>query len=262
MQKQPKAVFFDIDGTLVSFNTHRIPSSTKLAIAKLKKKGIKIFIATGRALSVIDNVKEIDFDGLITVNGGYCISDKGDIIYKHPIPKEDIERLIEYHKEKPFPTIFVREHDMILNYSNEDVKVLNTMLKFPELPIVDTSKGLDEDIFQIVGFIDSDKEEHVLKHVMTNCDSTRWYPLFVDILAKGTCKQTGIDHILNHYNIDLSETMAFGDGGNDISMLRHVALGVAMGNAEDDVKASADYITTAVDDDGVYNALKHFGVID
>ncbi|MDR3093560.1 MAG: HAD hydrolase family protein, partial [Bacteroidales bacterium] len=54
---------------------------------------------------------------------------------------------------------------------------------------------------------------------------------------------------------------AFGDGGNDISMLRHVAIGVAMGNATDDVKAQADYVTNSVDDDGIGNALRHFGVI-
>ena len=56
--------------------------------------------------------------------------------------------------------------------------------------------------------------------------------------------------------------MAFGDGGNDIEMLRHVGIGVAMGNAKDEVKACADYVTTSVDDDGIVNALRHFGVIN
>ena len=55
--------------------------------------------------------------------------------------------------------------------------------------------------------------------------------------------------------------MAFGDGGNDIEMLRHVAIGIAMGNAGDDVKAAADYVTDDIDDNGVANALRHFGVI-
>lgn len=60
---------------------------------------------------------------------------------------------------------------------------------------------------------------------------------------------------------DRKKTMAFGDGGNDISMLRHAAIGVAMGNANDDVKETADYITTSVDEDGIQKALKHFGII-
>ena len=61
--------------------------------------------------------------------------------------------------------------------------------------------------------------------------------------------------------VSKEETMAFGDGGNDIGMLRHAGIGIAMGNAKDDVKASADYVTTSVDEDGIFKALKHFGVI-
>ena len=71
----------------------------------------------------------------------------------------------------------------------------------------------------------------------------------------------GIDEIIRHFGIRLEETMAFGDGGNDVSMLRHAAIGVAMGNAVDEVKEHANYITTSVDEDGIANALKHFSVI-
>ena len=61
--------------------------------------------------------------------------------------------------------------------------------------------------------------------------------------------------------IDISETMAFGDGGNDISMLKAAGTSVAMGNALDKVKANASYVTTSVDEDGIANALRHFGII-
>ena len=66
---------------------------------------------------------------------------------------------------------------------------------------------------------------------------------------------------IKRFGFKLEETMAFGDGGNDIGMLRHAGIGVAMGNANDEVKAAADYITASVDEDGIYKALKHFGVI-
>jgi hydroxymethylpyrimidine pyrophosphatase-like HAD family hydrolase len=62
--------------------------------------------------------------------------------------------------------------------------------------------------------------------------------------------------------INFCQTMAFGDGGNDITMLKYVALGVAMGNANPEVKAIADYVTDDVDNDGILKALKHFGIID
>ena len=78
-----KAVFFDIDGTLVSFKTHVVPKSTLHAIELLKKKGIKIFIATGRHRRSINNLGDLEFDGYVTLNGGYVFAGKDDVIYKH-----------------------------------------------------------------------------------------------------------------------------------------------------------------------------------
>ena len=74
-------------------------------------------------------------------------------------------------------------------------------------------------------------------------------------------KRSGIDHLLEYYGIPLDQTMAFGDGGNDIQMLEHVHLGVAMGNAVDSAKQAADYVTDPVDDDGISNALYRLGVL-
>lgn len=68
-----KAIFFDIDGTLVSFETHKIPASTQEALKTLRDKGIKIFIATGRPQCLINNLGDLEFDGYITVNGSYCL---------------------------------------------------------------------------------------------------------------------------------------------------------------------------------------------
>lgn len=74
-------------------------------------------------------------------------------------------------------------------------------------------------------------------------------------------KAEGIDRMLARFGIGLDETMAFGDGGNDIPMLRHVGTSVAMGNAAPEVKQAADYVTTSVDDHGIARALRHFGLI-
>ncbi|VTP96648.1 HAD hydrolase family protein [Sphingobacterium daejeonense] len=74
-------------------------------------------------------------------------------------------------------------------------------------------------------------------------------------------KKVGIDIFCKHFGIELENTMAFGDGGNDISMLKHVHIGVAMGNANPEVKEIADYTTDDVDNNGIWNALKHYGVI-
>ena len=73
--------------------------------------------------------------------------------------------------------------------------------------------------------------------VLPHCEATRWNPLFADVVPRGSSKAVGIDKIIEHYGISLHETMAFGDGGNDMAMLRHAGIGVAMGNAGDEVKA-------------------------
>ncbi|MDE6215102.1 HAD hydrolase family protein, partial [Bacteroides sp.] len=116
-------------------------------------------------------------------------------------------------------------------------------------------------IYQMTPFINAEEEKEVLPDV-PNCEMGRWHPAFVDMTATGNTKQKGIDQIIRHFGIHLEETMAFGDGGNDISMLQHAGIGVAMGNAKEDVKAAADYVTTSVDEDGIANALKRFGIID
>ena len=91
---------------------------------------------------------------------------------------------------------------------------------------------------------------------LTHCEMGRWHPAFVDVTARGNTKQRGIDEIIRHFGIRLEDTIAFGDGGNDISMLRHAGIGIAMGNARDEVKAAARYVTDTVDEDGIAKAIQ------
>ena len=89
----------------------------------------------------------------------------------------------------------------------------------------------------------------------------RWHPDFTDMIPADGGKPRGIRCFMERHGFTREQTMAFGDGGNDIAMLRFAGIGVAMGNANDEVKASADYVTDDVDHDGIMNALRHFGVI-
>ncbi|MDH6306942.1 Cof subfamily protein (haloacid dehalogenase superfamily) [Parabacteroides sp. PF5-5] len=258
-----KAVFFDIDGTLVSFNTHVIPPSTLEALDLLRKKGIMLFIATGRHRAYINNLGDQEFDGYITLNGGYCVAGESELIYKHSIPSTDIDALIEYQKAYPsnvFPYILVKEKELFMNYKTSRVETVLSQLNFPEPPVVPYSEIPPGDVYQIIAFFDADQEKHVMPF-LPGSESTRWSPLFTDVVPKGSSKQVGIDKIIEHYGFTLNETMAFGDGGNDIQMLRHAGTGIAMGNAEDAVKQAADYVTASVDDDGIYKALKYFKII-
>ena len=261
-----KALFFDIDGTLVSFETHRIPSSTIEALEAAHAKGLKIFIATGRPKAIINNLTALQerelIDGYITMNGAYCFVDD-TVIYKSPIPAAEVDALTSFCHERNLPCILVGEHDICVNQPGELVtEIFNRQLKTDPIPPKPyTDNHSDKEYYQLTPFIDIEEEQLLLPSI-PNCEMGRWHPAFVDVTAKGNTKQRGIDEIIRHFGIRLEETMAFGDGGNDISMLRHAGIGVAMGNAKDDVKAAAGYVTTSVDDNGIANALKQYGIIE
>ena len=255
-----KAVFFDIDGTLVSFKTHRVPDSAKRAIAALRAKGVRVFIASGRQLLAINNLEDLQFDGYVTLNGGYCIVGE-QVIYKHSMPSEDMVSLVQYMEEREdFPCIFVHENAFCINYTDERTDEVFRLLNFPQPPTLPLREAATGDIFQLVAFFTKEQEKAIMA-VMPHCEATRWNPLFSDVIPKGSSKQVGVDKMLDYFGISLDESMAFWDGGNDVLMLKHVGIGVAMGNAEDEVKRAADYVTDSVDEDGVEKALRHFGVI-
>ena len=255
-----KAIFFDIDGTLVSFKTHKIPETTFEALYQLKNKGYKLFIATGRGIDGLHVLNDFPFDGYITLNGQYCYTDD-QLIYENTIQKEDLQALLDYLKIHPFPCGFTEEHTKYFNLRDERVDEIHRITLNDDHPAGDCQDVVNHKVYQCMCFVDNDEEKELMK-IMPHCISARWHPLFCDVSPVGGTKQNGIDKFLEHYHIDLSETMAFGDGGNDIQMLNHVAIAIAMGNANDEVKAIADYVTDDVDNDGITKALCHFGLLN
>ena len=123
------------------------------------------------------------------------------------------------------------------------------------------AEALKTEVFQLIAFFRAEQEKQVMAQ-LPGCEATRWNPLFTDIVPRGGSKQVGMEKLLAHFGIRREECMAFGDGGNDIPMLRYAGIGVAMGNAREEVKAAADYVTSSVDEDGIAMALRHFGLLD
>ena len=105
------------------------------------------------------------------------------------------------------------------------------------------------------------EEQQALGDPFPGLEVMRWHPDFVDIISPGGGKDQGMDAILDFFGISLEDTMAFGDGENDIPMLRHAHVGVAMGNADALVRSHADFVTGTVDEDGILSALEHFGLL-
>ncbi len=246
-----RAAFFDIDGTLTSFVTHQIPESTMDAIDRLRRNGIRCYISTGRHRSYVN--LPIEFDGYITINGGLTyVGDR--LIDRHPMSKVDVERFVE-KLNKTVPCAFVLEDRVVMNYCNQTTDEIFELVNMTVPPIVDPRTIINEDIFQFIAFFSPEEEETVMRE-LPNCIATRWNPLFSDVVPKGISKSVGIDAVGRHFGFTADEVIAFGDGGNDVEMLEHVGIGVAMGNAGEDVKAVANFVTKSVDEDGVDWAVR------
>ncbi|MCS3528936.1 Cof-type HAD-IIB family hydrolase [Chryseobacterium sp. JUb7] len=256
-----KAVFFDIDGTLISFKTNKIPESTQNSIKKLREKGIKVIVATGRSINTLAHISHIEFDGFITFNGGYCATTDGKILSKNTIDPNDIKGLINYAENSPLSYSLMYEDKVEINDATPEVVGMYAHVNLPVPPVHDKENIDYQNVLQANIFLRPEVEDEFMKTVMPNSIASRWTPLFADVNPSGISKQIGIEIFCDHFGIDVSETMAFGDGGNDITMLKFTKIGIAMGNANENVKEISDYITEEVDNDGIEKALIYFKLI-
>lgn len=258
-----KALFFDIDGTLVSFNTHSIPRSAVEAITEASRRGVKIIISTGRPMRLINNLGDIEhlIDGYITATGAYCTVG-GCEVRRITIPDDEARAFVSLSDRMRFATLVVGVADLtVINHTPDVDRLYRGMLNVDYLGEgVSVENVLRSGVVQFTPIIDTDTERRLMP-VMRHCTSSRWYHEFADITAAGADKGAALLDIAGHIGVSPEETMAFGDGGNDVTILRAAGVGVAMGNAAPGVKAAAGYVTAAVDDDGIAKALEHFGII-
>lgn len=257
-----KAVFFDVDGTLLSQKQGKVPISTRRALRRIRKKGIKIFIATGRHMIELSKlpVMEIPFDGYLTLNGNLILDENKKAYAGTPISADEVEVLSGIFRAKKIPFVMISSDKRYINYV-DDVVVETQASTHGTIPDIGTVSDYDgEKIYQCIAFV-QDHERKVLDEILDECSITSWNPTGIDIVARGSGKAAGIAQFIEEQGLDRSEIMAFGDGENDIEMLKYAGIGVAMGNAGDAVKAAADYVTDSVDENGIENALKHFGLV-
>lgn len=251
-----KALFFDIDGTLVSFNTHLIPQSTIDSLRLAKQQGIKVYISTGRPLPFIVNLGQISdlIDGYITATGAMCLVDD-EVVSCHSIEAGDVAKVFDACDRWQRPCIVVGMHHIgVYRHSSIVDEIFNDGLGLEDFVYTPLDAVLQEPIIQLTPFITPAQEQALLAQLRA-CNSGRWTTAFTDITHADADKGKGLLAMAAHEHFDVAQTIAFGDGGNDLSILRQAGIGVAMGNAGDEVKQNADFITTSVDEDGIRNAL-------
>ena len=254
-----KAAFFDVDGTLFSHETKRVPESTRQALQQLRKKGIACIMATGRQMSELAKLPmgDLSFDGYLTLNGQILMDQDRNVIFSKPIAGPAKEFLLEQFRQKVYPALLVEERRAYLNCVTDHVRDAQETISSPIPPLGDYS---GEEIYQVCAYL-RPHEEHFLDPIADNCVITRWHFGGMDVIAKGGGKVAGIRDYLQAYGLKQEEIIAFGDGENDIEMLRFAGIGVAMGNAVEGAKKAADYVTADIDEDGIAKALEHFGLI-
>lgn len=253
-----RAFFFDVDGTLVSFKTHTIPQSAVDALTEAKRSGIGIYISTGRPARLVNNLGPIEhlIDGYITANGACCMTG-GEVKSCLAIPHDEVLAALRMADDEGFPMMLVGERDLkICNPDAASDRIFRQLLNVSYTGDgVSRGDVLAQRIVQLTPIISPEAEQRLMP-LLPGCVSARWHPDFTDITARGADKGSALHTMAALLGIDISQTVAFGDGGNDMSILREAGLGIAMGNASDEVKAVADRVTSSVDDDGIAKAVK------
>ena len=256
-----KAIFLDVDGTLVSFDTHRVPQSAIDALRQVHQSGIKIIIATGRPFTDLHELEEIHYDAVVALNGSDCVLKDGTTVAHKSRGVNDFLKVQALARQYGFPLAIETNKGVFVNEVTPTVVQLAELVAHPIPLVVDIEKEfMKEGGCQLCIYCDEAVEKEVMAQ-LPGLSVSRWNPFFADVNVAGVDKAVGVREFCSYYGFDISQTIAFGDGGNDIPMLRAAGMGVAMGAASDTVKASAGYVTGTVDENGIRNALVHFGII-
>lgn len=256
-----KIIFFDIDGTLLDHDK-RLPDSAKQAIKTLKEKGHEVAIATGRAPFMFEDLREeLDIQTFVSYNGQYVVL-KGEVIHSTPLNKEALHYLTDMAVANNHPIVYMDHEDMKANVPHHDY-IFESMstLKTGKFPTHDPDYFKEREMYQALLFC-LDQEEGFYEREFKHFDFVRWHPLSVDVLPVGGSKAKGIEKLTEKLGFGKEDVFAFGDGLNDVEMLKTVNNSIAMGNAHEMAKQAAKHITKSVDEDGILHGLRMVGLLD
>ncbi len=253
-------LFFDIDGTLAAggYGNTYVPASAQRALEKCRAAGHFLCIATGRLQSMaVDYMHELGFKNMVS-DGGYGVT-IDDVFYGiTPLPKEKIVRLVDECKEKGMPWALQIDNSRFRQAPDNRFEAFthDIYMQTKVIPGLDP-RDCDEIYKMYIACLPG--EEQTLQHLpaLPWCRYQNEY-----IFVEPTDKAVGIRKVMDHFGADYSDAVVFGDALNDMSMFIDGWTKVAMGNAVDAIKERADYITTDVEEDGIYNACAALGLFE
>jgi hypothetical protein len=263
-----KLIAVDIDDTLLN-RKKEITPKTKEALLKAQEKGVKLVVASGRLpYGVRPFAKELNVleNGgfYMGFNGGAILNSKEEVIGKTYLDSKYIKPVYDELRDYNVTTML---HNGNIIYADKKVnKYTDVETKAVGIPLTlvdDLPKIVDFDVhkFLIAGEPEElkDLEKHLLDKFGDELDIYLSAPWFLEIMPKGISKGLGLKALCDYTGIDMKDVIACGDNYNDISMVSMAGLGVAMANAEEELKAVADYVTiNDCDNDGLAEVVEKF----
>ncbi|WP_247912631.1 bifunctional Cof-type HAD-IIB family hydrolase/peptidylprolyl isomerase [Streptococcus sp. oral taxon 431] len=259
--KKIKIIFFDIDDTLRNSKTGFIPSTIPTIFKQLREKGILTGIATGRGIfGVVPEIKALKPDFFVTLNGAYIEDKKGNVIYSNKIAKDKVEEYITWTKEVGIDYGLVGSHAAKLSRRTEMISQAIDLI-YPDLE-VDPDFYQNEDIYQMWTFEEQGDDLILPDTLASTLRMVRWHEHSSDVVPISGSKAAGVAKVVDQLGLKPENVMVFGDGLNDLELFDYAGISVAMGVSHEKIKEKADYITKTLEEDGVFNALEGFGMVE
>jgi Cof subfamily protein (haloacid dehalogenase superfamily) len=267
-----KMIALDLDNTLLNSDKKISERNTKV-LRSLHQKGIKVVLCTGRPINAIWNyIEQLGLtdpdDFTINFNGGLVVNNvTKQPLFSMGLKATDLQMVYD----------FAHQHDYSLDVL--DFERVYEIMEMPRSLYKGTVKHIE---FRDANFTDLPMGDHpyakmvmampaeqlkkiiptIPESIHDHFNVVQSQPHILEFLPKGVDKSVGLKHLLNHFDMNYSNLMAFGDADNDLGMIKVAADGVVMENGLPEVKTVADHITTSNDDDGVAEYLeKHFATL-
>lgn len=260
-----KAIFFDIDGTLIGGGTEIMSESTKKAIRIARENGNLCFINTGRCHCMVDEglTSQVEFDGLLLGCGTEVIY-HDEILLRHYFSEELAERIIDALDRNGIDVVLEASQDL---YSKEPEEMFTELFGMYSKGLIQRyrTKPIDRKnrFDKFFAYADQKSKMDTFREEFEDeLDFVDREGGFYEVVPKGYSKATAMRLLADKLRFSMEDTVAIGDSNNDLSMLECAHTSIAMGNASQDVLDIADYVTTDVMENGIWNALKWLGVLD
>jgi Cof subfamily protein (haloacid dehalogenase superfamily) len=264
-------IALDVDGTTV--NTGQAPSPrVRQALDRAQAQGLKVIVATGRAFqSAREYARMLGLDGPLICLQGALVKEQVNgeqTLLAEPLPPEPLGDLIRFADERELELTLYTEDEIYVSRMYHERKYYDLWFSLPVRVVPSLTEavaGLKQRRVPLIKalFIGDPQdlprlEADLNRFCQGRMDVVRSHEHFVELLAPGVSKGRALAFLAQRYGVSQGQTIAVGDSGNDISMIRWAGLGVAVANAAPEVRAAADWIAPSVNEDGVAVLLERY----